>query len=202
MIQSRALLQTILESSVSQEQTETEIERVWFAKISDFTQFDRAISSESHEQWEYRLLRDNKPIGTLRTRMIDEGDSYEMTIKTYRKNGAGVIESTLGSTKDVHEVIAALADRVLRKTRYVVPTIIKHQGEDLELKWEVDVFFRSDGEREEWVKIDLEIPSEDVTSPSIPFRYDDIIDGSFDATVSSHDRKIIDSLFDRVKSDH
>lgn len=201
MISSRSLLRSIVEEpSVSQEQTADEIERVWFAKIEDFTQFDRATKTETHEQWEYRLMRDNKPIGTLRSRKIDEGDSYELTIKTYRKNGAGSIESNLGSTDDLHEVVAALADRVLRKTRYVIPTQVKHNGEDVELKWEIDVFTNAEGDREPWVKIDLEIPDESVPTPSLPFKYDDIINASFDSNMTQDQRATIDALFDRVKS--
>lgn len=200
MISSRALLRSAVAESLSQEQTADEIERVWFAKIDDFTQFDRATKTESHEQWEYRLLRDDKPIGTLRSRKIDEGESYELTIKTYRKNGAGSIESNLGSTNDLHEVVAALADRVLRKTRYVIPTEVMHQGVTVELKWEIDVFTLPNGEREPWVKIDLEIPDESVPTPSIPFKYSDIINASFDSSMTQDQRQVVDGLFDRVKS--
>lgn len=200
MISSRSLLRSALEESLSQEQTANEIERVWFAKIDDFSQFDRATETESHEQWEYRLFRDGKPIGTLRSRMIDEGDRYELTIKTYRKEGAGSIESNLAATDDVHEVVSALADRVLRKIRYVIPATVKHNGEDVDLKWEIDVFLLPDGEREPWVKIDLEIPDESVPTPSIPFKYADIINASFDARMSDEQRGVVDALFERVKS--
>lgn len=201
MITSRSLLRSVFESSsLTQEQTADEIERVWFAKIDDFTQFDRASESETHEQWEYRLFRDDKPIGTLRSRKIDEGDRYELTIKTYRKDGAGSVETNLASTDDVHAAIAMLADRVLRKTRYVIPTQVKHNGEDVELKWEIDVFYLPDGEREPWVKIDLEIPDESVPTPSIPFKYSDIINASFDSTMTGDQRKVVDDLFDRVKA--
>jgi len=187
-------------ATLSNEQTAAEIERVWFAKIGDFSQFDRAAKSETHEQWEYRLFRDDKPIGTLRSRAIDDGTEYEMTIKTYRKDGAGVMESNLGSTKDVHDVIAALSDRVLRKTRYIFPVVVKHDEEDVELKWEVDVFHLPDGSFDPWVKIDLEIPEEKVLTPTFPFQAEEIINASFDANVTAEQLQTIDAIFDRVKA--
>lgn len=201
MISSRHLLRSVLNEpeTLSQEQTAEEIERVWFAKIDDFSQFDRAAKVERHEQWEYRLFRDDKPIGTLRSRSIDDGEEYELTVKTYRKNAAGVMESNLGSTKDVHDVIAALADRVLRKTRYVIPTQVQHAGETLELKWEIDVFELPDGSFEPWVKVDLEIPNEKIIAPSIPFKFSEIINASFDRNVSQAERATIDQIFERVK---
>lgn len=201
MISSRHLLRSAMiePESLSQEQTAEEIERVWFAKVDDFSQFDRASEIERHEQWEYRLIRDDKPIGTLRSRSIDDGDSYELTVKTYRKDAAGVMESNLGSTKDIHEVIAALADRVLRKTRYVIPAQVQYQGETLELKWEIDVFELPDGSFEPWVKIDLEIPDPKIIAPSIPFKFSEIINASFDRQVTSNERATIDQVFERVK---
>lgn len=201
MISSRHLLRSafVEPETISQEQTAEEIERVWFAKVDDFSQFDRASEVERHEQWEYRLIRDDKPIGTLRSRSIDDGDRYELTVKTYRKNGAGVMESNLGSTKDVHDVIAALADRVLRKTRYVIPVQVQQNGETLELKWEIDVFELPDGSFEPWVKVDLEIPNETIVAPSIPFKFSEIINASFDRTVTASERATIDQIFDRVK---
>lgn len=187
-------------ASYTQEDKNDEIERVYFAKLSDFEQLAMAPHIEEHEQWEYRLFEDERPIGTLRSRSIDQGDRYELTIKTYKKDGPGSIECNLGSTTEMHEVISELANRVLRKVRYVYPVPITYKGEEIKLKWEIDVFKLEDGSFYPWVKVDLEVPDPAINAPQFPFRYDEIIDTSFGRTLTEDERKTIDTLFDAVKS--
>jgi CYTH domain-containing protein len=189
-----------LKASYKQEDKVEEIERVYFAKLSDFEQLSSAPHIEEQEQWEYRLFEDDRPIGTLRSRSIDQGDRYELTIKTYRKNGPGSEECNLGSTVEMHDVIAMLADRVLRKVRYVYPVPITWQGEEINLKWEIDAFKLENGSFYPWVKVDLEVPDPAVNAPQFPFRADEIIDTSFGRTLNDDERKVIDTLFDAVKS--
>lgn len=187
-------------ASYTQEDKNDEIERVYFAKLSDFEQLSNAPHIEEQEQWEYRLFEGERPIGTLRSRSIDQGERYELTIKTYRKNGPGSVEANLGSTEDMHETIAELANRVLRKVRYVYRVPVMHRGEELDLKWEIDVFKLEDGSFYPWVKVDLEVPDPSVAAPQFPFRYDEIIDSSFGRTLTEDERAVIDALFDAVKS--
>jgi len=189
-----------LKASYKQEDKVEEIERVYFAKLSDIEQLSSAPHIEEQEQWEYRLFEDDRPIGTLRSRSIDQGDRYELTIKTYRKNGPGSEECNLGSTVEMHDVIAMLADRVLRKVRYVYPVPITWQGEEINLKWEIDAFKLENGSFYPWVKVDLEVPDPAVNAPQFPFRADEIIDTSFGRTLNDDERKVIDTLFDAVKS--
>ncbi|MAP20175.1 MAG: hypothetical protein CL582_04455 [Alteromonadaceae bacterium] len=186
---------------------EDEIEKVWFIKIDDFSQFEKSILTEHHVQWEYRLKDpDGKPLGTERSREINHGERYELTIKSYRKDGAGSVETTLDSTAEMHEVISNLADRALHKTRYLVPSgvmveVMDEKGEptEKELIWEVDAFLMEDGSFYPWVKIDLEVPHENVDSPGLPFKYVDAINVSYDVTVTEEQRAIVDSIFDAVK---
>lgn len=187
-------------ASYTQEDKNDEIERVYFAKLSDFEQLSNAPYIEEQEQWEYRLFEDERPIGTLRSRSIDQGDRYELTIKTYKKNGPGSIECNLAGTTEMHEVISELANRVLRKVRYVYPVEVTYKGEPVKLKWEIDAFKLEDGSFYPWVKIDLEVPNADVAAPQIPFRYDEIIDTSFGRTLTDAEKATIDTLFDTVKS--
>lgn len=189
-----------IKASYTQEDKVDEIERVYFAKLSDFEQLSSAPYSEEQEQWEYRLLDGDRPIGTLRSRSIDQGDRYELTIKTYRKNEVGCEECNLGSTVEMHEVVSALADRVLRKIRYVYPVPILWKGEEIKLKWEIDVFKLEDGSFYPWVKVDLEVPDPAIQAPPFPFRYDEIVDTSFGRTLTEDERKVVDALFDAVKS--
>lgn len=196
----RALMTAPAPESYSQEETINEIERVYFAKLSDFEQLQGAPHSEEHEQWEYRLFEGEKPLGTLRSRSIDQGERYELTIKTYRKDDVGSIESNLGSTEDMHQVIAALADRVLRKIRYTFPVSVEYQGKTLELKWEIDVFRLPDGDLYPWVKVDLEVPEAQVPAPAFPFRYDELINASYDHQMTEDERTIVDRLFETVRA--
>lgn len=146
------------------------------------------------------MFEDDRPIGTLRSRSIDQGESYELTIKTYRKGEVGSIECNLGSTKDMHDAIAALANRVLRKIRYVYRVPVTYKGEELDLKWEIDVFKLEDGSLYPWAKVDLEVPDPAVQAPAFPFRYDDIIDASFGRTLTEDEKRTVDALFETVKS--
>lgn len=186
---------------------EDEIEKVWFIKLDDFSQFEKSVLTEHHVQWEYRLLdKEGKPLGTERSREINHGERYELTVKSYRKDGAGSIETTLDSTSEMHEVISNLADRALHKTRYLVPSgvmveIMDDNGEptEKELIWEVDAFLMEDGSFYPWAKVDLEVPHEKVDSPPLPFKYVDAINVSYDVTVTEKQRAIVDSIFDDVK---
>jgi CYTH domain-containing protein len=189
-------------ASYTQEDKNDEIERVYFVRFSDFTQLSSAPHVEEHEQWEYRLFENDKPIGTLRSRSIDQGDSYELTIKTYRKGDVGSMECNLAGTQDMHETVAALADRVLRKIRYVYRVPVTHNGVELDLKWEIDVFKLPDGSFYPWVKVDLEVPDPAVQAPAFPFQYEEIIDASYDRTLTADEKRTIDALFVAVKADH
>lgn len=191
------LSDTFSQESLSQEETSVEIERVYYAKLLDFDQLERAATQVHQEQFEYRMYRDNKAIGTIRSRSYDHGDAYELTIKRYIENQMGAMETNLSSTKDVHDVIAALSDRVMRKRRYVFPAPVV-EGSDVELKWEVDVFLLEDGSVDPWVKIDLEVPSSDADVPALPIQVFEIIDASYGNTLTSEQRKTIDDLFSRV----
>lgn len=146
------------------------------------------------------MFEDERPIGTLRSRSIDQGDRYELTIKTYRKNDVGSVECNLGSTVEMHEVISALANRVLRKVRYVYPVPVTYRGEEITLKWEIDVFKLADGSFYPWVKVDLEVPDPEVNAPKFPFRADEIIDTSFGRSLTDDERQTVDALFAAVKS--
>lgn len=175
-----------------------EIERVYYARLSDVSQLSRAQRSETHFQWERRVYnKAGEVIGTERSREIDDGEHYEYTIKV-RDGQPGVDEHTLGSSKEMHQVMRQLAERGLSKIRYCFPVKTNAAGESIDLVWEIDAFVLPDGSLDPWVKVDLEVPSADIVAPSFPLRVDDIIDNSFDQTVPSDRMKIIDNLYQRV----
>lgn len=161
--------------ALSQEKTEDEIEYTFFAELTDLeSQLQKASSSETHHQFERRILDQNaKEIARFRSRSIDEGDYYELTIKRRGKDEQGNhydIESTLGSTVDVHEVIRAIADRRFHKIRYKFPFSVERNERTTELVWEVDVFVLPNGSFDPMVKVDLEVPDMNLAQPSFPLQ--------------------------------
>lgn len=194
-------LGTSLESAtpLSTEAAEVEIEHVLFARLSNVGDLKNAISVEKQVQYEYRIIdKNNVPKGTLRSREINNGEKYILCIKTYREDRTGVDEIFDEVSDDMHQAIGLLADRYLEKTRYSFPVKVVHQGEELDLKFEVDVFKNKDGQLEDLVKIDFEVPSKDITLPELPFNVEELIDTSFGQQLSPEDRATIDAFFDRV----
>lgn len=167
----------------SLEQTQNEIEYTFFAELTDLeSQMQKATSSETHHQFERRIIDANgKEDARFRSRSIDEGDRYELTIKCKQKDSRGNtynVESTLGSTADIHEVIRKIADRRFHKIRYRFPFSIERDEHTIELVWEVDVFVLEDGSFDPMVKVDLEIPDVDVVQPSFPLQTSRLINAN------------------------
>lgn len=159
----------------SQEKTEDEIEYTFFATLTDIpSQMQKATSSETHHQFERKIRDDNgREDVRFRSRSIDEGSHYEFTIKCKKKDSQGRlynVESTLGSTEDVHEVIRNIADRRFHKIRYRFPFSVERNEHTIDLVWEVDVFVLADGSFDPMVKVDLEVPDASIPAPSFPFQ--------------------------------
>ena len=182
----------------AQEDQSRELEREWFAKLSDPGELNRGASAEEHEQHEYTLV-DNKgkKIGKLRSRSIDQGERYELTIKD-KRGETGAMEHTLDSVEHMHTLLGGIADRTLRKIRYNIPTKGYYDKQPLDLTWEIDVFLDRDQNPDPWVKIDLEIPRADVQLPTFPLRFESLIDNSFDRKPSKEEKATIEALFERV----
>ena len=191
--------EAIKTTSIVQEQIVLEIERIYYAKLNDFDQLNKAVKIIPQEQWEYRLYKSGKPIGVLRSRKINHGELFELTVKTYVKTSAGSIESNLKSDSDMHETVKQLSNKGFRKDRYIFPYETSYKGESLTLYWEIDVFYDKDGIRQDWVKIDLEIPKEDIAPPPIPIHVEQIIDASFDKNINPINKQFIDDFYLKVR---
>ena len=157
------LLNLGLESVAAPTNMETEI--AIFAKIGNPEGFKEASHVEHHEQLEGNYATQ----GRCRCRKITIGDTvtYEHTIKIpYGDAGAGVKsvkEVTEPVSEEFYEQFRKVAEKMLRKTRYVFQSensTVKLDDQESQLpppKYEVDVFEKPDGTTSEWVKIDVEL---------------------------------------------
>lgn len=186
------------QEAVEADGTAHEIEHVWYAKLSDFEQLSNAVRSEHHEQCEYWTFNKNGDrTGMFRSREIDRGESHVATIKSFSSDHVGAMETNLIGHKEMHVAICNIAQRKFRKVRYVFPVTVSHQGENVELNWEVDLFMLPDGENHPWVKIDLEVPSADVPPPTkFPIQFDEIFNAH--AELNDEQRAVIDTIFSKA----
>lgn len=153
----------------------SEIEYEFYGKLNDFDDLvAKAKSTEYQEQ--YQLKKDR---GSIRVRMSKVGDD---TI--YMLNSKMWEPGKLGDEEVEHEVSAGLfkhfkhiADSGMIKTRYVIPTGSQRlsDGTVTKLNWEIDVFQKANGERSEWVKIDLEVQEVLETLPDLPVELSNVV---------------------------
>lgn len=203
-LRSDTLKRFLQNAEISLEEQQDEIEYELYVKLTDLDQLNKAHTVVNQEQWEYRIKSDNgEPKGTLRVRKIDDGDSYELTVKAYTETYGKKLETTNNITFDMYEAISLICDRMLRKTRYSFPVTLKEATDTEEAvtsAWEVDLFILPDGSIYPWAKIDFEIPNFNFEMPSLPFQVEEMINFSFNAKPSDEDRAIVDSIFNEVKT--
>lgn len=147
-----------------------ELEYVFYGKLSDFTELDKAVSKEEQEQWEIRVKESaEQPVpGCVRVRKLP-GEQYILCIKTINKESDAKDEVEMETTKDVFEQIKKLATGGMHKMRYVFEI---GQGKNV---WEVDVYFKPDGTMHEWCKVELEVKEPIDAVPSLPVTMTDTI---------------------------
>lgn len=151
-----------------------ETEYVFYGRMTDMAELEKAASHENHQQWEIKIPKteDNATEGRFRIRKTtnQEGtDEYVLTTKN--KIGAGTNnEVSLPTTKDHFEQFKLMAHNGMIKDRYHFPI------EGTDLVWEVDVFLKPEGGYYDWVKIDLEVPSPLTEFPPFPVTMDKVID--------------------------
>ena len=195
----------ILEQALSQENDEElavntvstvqEIEHVWYLKLIDFNQLNNAPFKESYLQAEYWMFDDDgKRSGVIRSRMINGGERYELTIKNYDKSYDGAMETTIVASTPF-EAINKIATNIIRKVRYRFPTGVA-QGDESTGFFEVDVFVMPDGSNYPWVKVDFEVPDLETHVPALPFKYSEII--TMGGSLTNDQMKIVDKLYNDV----
>lgn len=194
------LFQLALEGAEPTGTANKEIEHVYYANITDLS-FLEGVAVEHQEQWAIVIPKteDNKCKGNIRVRATHDGASesdwnYIFTTKTFDLGAVGKTEVELTTTKDHFEQFKLLAEKGMRKDRYVIPI------EGTDLKWEIDFFLTQDskfGERKyhPWVKIDIEVTSANTVIPEFPFPTNRIITEPFGKR-TEEDERLVTSLYD------
>lgn len=163
-----------------------EIEDVYYARIVDASQLEKAQSKIEQKQ---SNVRGKLKGSQIRVRMATEGGETKYILtgkkpKADHPQALDEVSSEVGA--DMFDIFLAVSGEYQHKTRYVFPI------EGTELKWEVDVFFNSKGEVCGWCKIDLENPPE--STPEFPIELSDVI---FSKTrkYTPKEQSIIDDLY-------
>lgn len=165
-----------------------EKEYVFYAKLTDSSILENAAHVEDQEQWSLKIPKTdgNCCEGTIRIRKtVDNGKvTYVQTTKTPMRTverskeqsdtsvpdaSQNLLEIGIEVTEDAFKQFKLLADQGMVKTRYIFPIL----GTDL--KFEVDVFHLANGEKSQWVKIDLEVDKPLESIPALPEGFSEAI---------------------------
>lgn len=172
--------------------TAAEIERVIYARVSNFDFLEKATGAERQEQWSVKVPKtdDNAAAGNIRVRKIlnlrhaGSGAQYVLTSKLKIGQKGNSAETSEQSSADQFNVFKYLADSGMLKDRYVFPI------ENSDLVWEIDCFPKPGEMYFEWVKIDLEGWPAGKELPALPFTAAEIIDGDKDTQTDEVKEKI------------
>lgn len=181
-----------------------EIERVFYARISDWEQLSTAKSRVYQEQWQCKIPKSDKNAGqgNLRVRKIaavDDIDSdkaqYVFALKMKAGQTGSNVEVEEETTKDMFLLMQYLADQGMIKDRYTF------EIENSECVWEVDLFRKPDGSYHEWCKIDLEGWKEK-DLPAFPIQFEEIISGTNGETDDAKKERITEMYSTMFLSDN
>jgi hypothetical protein len=178
-------------------QTEEEDEAVLYARMSDTSFLNKAISYEIQEQWKFDLHRygENSRCGMIRVRKtIKDGKTeFTLTLKTnsLKESEDSNMDSTPMAIDEAYfEHFKSRSGDGMIKTRYVFHI------EDMAEVWEVDVFKTASGKISNWVKLDLEWKqSGNRTLPPLPDELTDVINGN---TTDPEEKAFISKLYREV----
>ena len=148
----------------------SEREATFYARVGDASGFSQAVDHEAHEQWQ-RVIMDasGKPTGLARIRATARGEAtvYQETLKVFNGPAGGIhdrTEHTVTIDKSYFEAWRAVFGELgVFKVRYVflsTNVTLELKGESIvlpEVKFEVDVFVNSQGQRSKWCKVDIEL---------------------------------------------
>jgi hypothetical protein len=163
-----------------------EREKVFYCKIANFTQLEKAASWEDQEQWEIRPTETGT--GVVRVRKTSAG---ELSLATKVFSGDSKVETEIEIPEDIFEGFRAVAPGGMIKRRYVFPI------PDTKFKWEIDVYRVRGDEWSEWCKVDLECDDLNMDNPAFPIEFSEVISGDR-SKITQEQREILDDLFKNV----
>lgn len=140
-------------------QKRRELEYTFYGKLDDFSLLEAAAKKEDQEQWNIPLESENV---YMRLRRIGAAQ-YVQTVKIRREGVKGKDEVESEISEDMYNALKETATSGYRKTRYYFEV----EGSDL--VWEIDVFEDLAGQKHPWIKLDLEVPTEETQLPDLPF---------------------------------
>lgn len=180
--QLQAALEDIADGKVAREK-----EYVWYGRLTDPEQLKKAASFSVQKQSSVKGKS-----GTIRVRETtkDGQIDYTLTGKAYVGYG-DANEVSLPVSKDMCEIFRQLSGESMDKIRYEFPI------EGTDLKWEVDLFIDTQGNPKDWVKIDLEVPTEMNEWPVLPVLLADTIFGG-NGEYTPEQKAKLDELFSTV----
>lgn len=155
-----------------------EIEYVFYARLSNFEQFNSAVEKEAQEQWEIKIPYNGKNAAKGRVRIrrtVSPGKApeYVLTTKIATNEAGDQMEVSTSATADQFVQFQFMADVGMVKDRFCFKA-------DNGLTWEVDLFAKAEGGYHEWCKIDLEVPSRDKPLPAFPIAFDEMLNANED----------------------
>lgn len=163
-----------------------EREKVFYGKIANFLDLEKATAWEDQEQWEIRPTETNT--GVLRVRKTSTG---ELSLATKVFSGDSRIETEIEIPADIFAGVRSIAPGGMIKRRYIFPIA------DTTMKWEVDVYRVGVDEWAEWCKIDLECDDLAMENPPFPIELSEVISGNR-AVITAAERETLDYLFREV----
>lgn len=176
-----------------------EHEHVFYVKISDFDQLNRASSVDYQEQWTLKVKKsdNNQASGNIRIRKVvglksyadrtpKEDAQYVLTSKAEMPDGSR-LEVPIPATEDAFTIFRSLAEGGMIKHRYHFPV------HGTKLTFEVDMYLNPEGGYHPWAKVDLEVYDIDAAIPDLPLVVDEKICGN---TTNTIEKEKITKLYD------
>ena len=186
-------LETSGTESFADGQKRQELEYTLYGKLEDFSVLDLAAKKEDQEQWHIPIESDS--VG-MRLRKIN-GSKCIQTVKVRRDGVKGKEEVESEITEDMYSVLKEAATSGFKKQRYFFPV------PNSDLTWEVDVFEDLSGAKHSWVKLDMEVTSEETPLPPLPFEMNEKIVAQGDRK-TEEEKKFLDRLWNiewNIKAD-
>lgn len=180
------MLRRILHTAMEEERdgkTYKEVEREYYAKLTDLTQLEKANRTEHQHQYEIKVAKTdtNQSGGRIRIRKVIPNivDVEQLAYEQTSKIDAGhdeVDETTIVASHDMFKQFMLMAGKGMRKDRYVFTLPGGNQ------EFHLDCFYKPGaavGSKDyfEWVKIDFEMKGTPVETPPFPFTVTEAIMG-------------------------
>lgn len=191
-----------LEAEQVDGKAQRELEYVIYGRLASFAVLSQATAVVHQVQ---SAMRGKKPGTQLRVRKVTDLDlrtkepigesQYVFTGKAPIDNGP-LLEKNQSTDEEMFNIFLQANQEYVEKVRYDIPSKDVPGGNP----WQVDTFTDKDGNQLDWVKIDLEIPSDtdwQLTPQMVPFDLQEMSIG-FKGQIIHGSRESVNWFFDNV----